>query len=105
FGAFPSFYEFRMFDLEDVGNRINYSASDDTFPTEGRAPSWMRIVRRGPAIYGYLSEDAEHDGTPDRWTLIGSDSAGYLPDVLLVGVALCSQADDGLGTIVFDSAA
>ncbi len=102
--AFAPFYQFRLYDFQSDGNRINYSASDSTFPAEGRMPSWMRLVRRSSTIYGYLAEDADADGQPDRWCLMGSDT-GIYPGTLLVGAALHSQAGGNLGTITFDNAA
>jgi hypothetical protein len=87
-GGWPPFYQFRIYHGLNDGNRINYWADDGTFPAEGRAPSWMRLVRNGSTLYGYLAEDANADGAPDAWCLVGSDSVGGLPPSLLVGPAL-----------------
>ena len=101
-GAAP-FYQFRTYHGLNDGNRIDYTADDGTFPVEGRQPSWMRLVRNGSTLYGYLAEDADQDGSPDRWCFVGSDSATDLPPSLLVGVALHSQSGANLGQIRFDN--
>jgi hypothetical protein len=99
----PPLYQFRRIHLQNDTNRINYWVDDGTFPNAGRLPTWMRLVRRGTAVYGYLAEDANGDGQPDRWCFAGSDSSPYMPEQLLVGVALQPQAGTNLGTIAVDS--
>jgi hypothetical protein len=101
--AFGPFYQFRLYNGLNDGNRINYSVDPGTFPANGNKPNWMRLVRHGGTIYGYLAEDANSDGEPDRWCLVGSDSSLSSVPSLLVGVALHSQSGANLGTIVFDN--
>ena len=102
-GGLPPFYQYRTYHGLNDGNRIDYLADDGTFPAEGRQPSWMRLVRNGSTLYGYLAEDANLDGAPDRWCFVGSDSSSDLPPSLLVGVALHSQSGANLGQIRFDN--
>ncbi len=68
----------------------NYILDDGIFTTEGRNPKWMKLVRRGRAIYSYMSEDA--GGVPAKWTFVGSDNwLDQMPDTLYVGMASQSR--------------
>lgn len=84
-----------------------YVVPDGTFATEGNLPTWMRIVRRGNAIYSFLAEDADGNDQPDQWCQVGSDSDPRMPETILAGVALTAHTGDtGItGTIRFDQVA
>lgn len=78
------FYRVGHGDAGSVRND-NYVIDDGIFPTEGRIPKWSKVVRRGQAVYSYMSEDA--GGVPAKWTFVGSDNwLGQMPDTVLVGL-------------------
>ncbi len=95
-------YQFRQSDGNPGGNIDWWQVEDGLFPSEGRLPSWHRLVRQGDVIYGFLSED-DGAGNPAEWQLIGSDVHVGRPEALLVGVALHSHSSSTAGTIEFDN--
>ncbi|MBN8281215.1 MAG: fibronectin type III domain-containing protein, partial [Gammaproteobacteria bacterium] len=60
-------------------------------------PRWVRIVRAGNLVSGYLSAD----GT--AWTLRNSVTLANLPATVYLGLAVTSHKDGTLGTGVFDN--
>ncbi len=86
----PPRHHWRLNHLDNGSNRDSYQVHDGIFPTEGRLPTWLRLVRAGTAIYSYMSED-DGTGNPLRWCLVGSDVAPDRPATLLVGAALTAH--------------
>jgi hypothetical protein len=41
------------------------------FGAECHLPTWHKLVRRGPTIFGYMEADNDSDGKPDNWIFIG----------------------------------
>lgn len=91
----------RINHLDNGSNRESYLVNDGVFPTEGRLPTWIRLVRRGNGMYSYMSED--DNGKPKKWTDVGFDNDPNRPQSLLVGVALTSHAGATTATISFDN--
>jgi hypothetical protein len=103
-------HAFRLVHLVNGNNRDYYQVDDGALPgynaadplTVRRRPPWMRMIRRGPAIYTYLSF-SDANGQPLKWCLVGSDNDPARPATMLVGMALTSHAGAITGGITFDS--
>jgi regulation of enolase protein 1 (concanavalin A-like superfamily) len=65
-------------------------------PSAGAAPVWVRLVRSGPSLKGYASADGVN------WTLRG-ESVQYLPQSVMIGLALTSHDNAVLNTTTFDN--
>ena len=86
--------------LRPAGQHLNDGGSQEREFPDGyfadRQPEWFRLVRVGPTVYGYYSEDGE------RWLLAGADTQLSRPETLLVGIALTSHGP-GAAQIDFDN--
>jgi hypothetical protein len=63
------------------------------------APYWLRLVRQGNVVSGYVSVN----GT--SWAQRGSVTFSSLPNSVYIGLAVSSRNDGVLSTVVFDNVA
>jgi len=89
-------HQFRVSHLNNGGTRDHYQVDDGFFAS--RRPAWMRLVRRGKAIYSFLA-DSDEDGNPGKWCAVGSDSAPNLPDRVLLGFAVSAHGSAGVNLL------
>ncbi|MEQ1802501.1 MAG: FG-GAP-like repeat-containing protein [Gammaproteobacteria bacterium] len=77
-----------------TGGAAGPSNSTDKVST---LPRWVRIVRAGNIVSGYLSADGLN------WTLRSSATLTGLPTTVYIGLAVTSHSDGALATGVFDN--
>jgi fibronectin type 3 domain-containing protein/glucose/arabinose dehydrogenase len=77
-----------------TGGSAGPSNSTDKVST---LPRWLRIVRTGNVLSGYLSTDGLN------WTLRDSVTLTNLPTTVYIGLAVTSHNDGSLATGVFDN--
>jgi hypothetical protein len=65
-------------------------------PLPDAAPLWLRLVRQGARLTGYVSADGV------AWVEDGSVMMPTLPDELLGGLAVCAHGDGDANLAVFD---
>ncbi len=63
------------------------------------APYWMRLVRQGNVVIGYLSANGS------SWTEVGRVTFSSLSSTVYIGIAATSYNSGVLGTAVFDNVA
>src|SRR5688572_21222299 len=71
--------------------------ANDIRGDERNLPEWIRIVRRGNAFYGYVSDDGID------WRILGAYAWIDPPEEMLVGVAMTSHANCDVQIISFDN--
>jgi hypothetical protein len=62
-------------------------------------PHWLRLVRAGSVVTGYISTDGVN------WTQRGTVTLTNLPATVYIGFAVVSRNDGVLSTAVFDNVA
>lgn len=77
-----------------VSRAVAAGGSVETDGPKVRAPSWVRLVRRGTTVTAYASQDGS------TWTLVGRRTLPTGP--LLVGLAVTAHAAHKLSTATFD---
>ncbi len=79
-------------------SRATASGSTTDAGTTGVAPPyWVRVSRNGNTLSGWRSPDGQ------TWTQVGTNQTITMTDPVLVGMVVCSHADNVLGTAVFDN--
>lgn len=79
-------------------SRATANGSTTEAGTTGIAPPyWLRVTRSGNTLSGWRSPDGQ------TWTQVGTNQTVTMTDPVLVGMVVCSHADNVLGTAVFDN--
>lgn len=65
-------------------------AATSTVTTAG-SPAWLKLIRRGPTINGYVSTT----GADDAWTFVGRVDIKGLDDAVLLGLAASAYSTSG----------
>lgn len=76
--------------------RSNTGGSTSSSSGGSSAPYWVRIVRSGSALTGYVSSDGS------SWSQVGSVSISMATDIY-IGLVVCSHNDGVLCTTEFDN--